>query len=357
MPLRATINSEDIIAPFLSDDEWDNLKQRIKSENFEVIIPCCGNPAYLRTSKYGIRHFVHKTRGDCTSKPETWQHLKAKQEIVRACREVGYEVSTEVEGEGWRADVLAVKNNVRIAFEVQWSPQTWETTQERQQKYQNSGIRCCWLFKTPPANYKASQEVPLFKLNITDEACTVLFNPYSYESWQERHIRAIPLSEFVSALLSGKLKFCDELRATKQQKIRMVFTETECWRCKKTFHIYYLHALKSACGDEIGIDLFNRQMIAMAIDFVKSPEGQHIELGYIKKRYSKTVNDSYISFGCPHCDAIVGDFFLRHEILMEAPYYEDEAPAILEREITLSNQIGHAYAHWCFPETQPFCCE
>lgn len=320
-----------------------------------VRIPCCGNPAYLRTSKHDFHHFVHKSIGDCISKHETWQHLKAKQEIVRACRAAGYDASTEVEGDGWRADVLAVKGNARIAFEVQWSSQTWEVTQERQQKFTEMGVRGCWFFKTPPASYKASHEVPLFKLNITNEACTVLFNSYSYESWQEHH--KISLPDFVSALLSGKLKFCDELRAAKRQKVRMVFTETDCWSCKKTFHIYYVHNLKSSCGDEVGIDLFDRQMIAMAIDFVKSPEGQHIQLGYIKKRYSKTVNDSYVSFGCPHCDAIVGDFFLRHDILMRAPYYEDEAPAILEKEITLSSQLGRTYPHWCFSQIGDFCCK
>lgn len=152
MPLRATVNNEIVLAPFLSDDDWRTLKKRIKQEKLHVKIPCCGNSGYLRTSKRGMNHFVHKVRGDCTSGSETWQHLKAKYEIVLACREAGYDAITEAEGEGWRADVLATKGRIKIAFEIQWSPQTLETTLERQERYEKSGIRCCWFFKKPPTD-------------------------------------------------------------------------------------------------------------------------------------------------------------------------------------------------------------
>ncbi len=131
MPLRAIINNEDVLAPFLDDAAWQLFKTRVKNEHLDVRLPCCGGIAYLRTSKHGLNHFVHKERDTCISAPETWQHLKAKREIVLACRSAGYEALTEVSGDGWRADVLAGKGNVKIAFEVQWSPQTWEETQER----------------------------------------------------------------------------------------------------------------------------------------------------------------------------------------------------------------------------------
>lgn len=60
---------------------------------------------------------------------------------------MGYEVTTEASGVDWRADVLATKPGknglIKLAFEVQWSPQTLEQTEERQQKYTRDGIRCC----------------------------------------------------------------------------------------------------------------------------------------------------------------------------------------------------------------------
>ncbi|MCZ7545096.1 MAG: competence protein CoiA family protein [Anaerolineae bacterium] len=356
MPLRAIIDGEDLLAPFLDDEAWASLKHRTKLEGLDVRLPCCGNSAYLRTSKRGLRHFVHRERGTCTSAPETWQHLKAKHNIVLACRAVGYEAITEASGEGWRADVLATKGNVKVAFEVQWSAQSWEVTQERQQQYRAAGIRGCWLFKRPPARYRANRDVPLFRLVVTEEAATVIFNPVSYETWEGTGNRRVPLTDFVTALLTGKIKFCDRLQTQRRQKVRIVFVETGCWRCHRPHHVYYVHDLQTSCGDTVEADYFARQIIAIVRQFKESPDGQQLQIGHIKERYSKTVNAKYMSFGCPHCDAIVGDFFLHHEIIPKAACYEDQAPAILETEITLSELLSRGHEHWCFPENGQFCC-
>lgn len=81
MPLRAIINNEDVLAPFLDDEAWQLLKTQIKNEHLDVRLPCCGSIAYLRTSKHGLNHFVHKERDTCTSAPETWQHLKVNMRL------------------------------------------------------------------------------------------------------------------------------------------------------------------------------------------------------------------------------------------------------------------------------------
>lgn len=357
MPLRAIINNEDVLAPYLDDEAWNLLKVRVKHENLDVRLPCCRNAAYLRTSKHGLNHFVHKDRDTCTSAPETWQHLRAKHEIVLACRSAGYEALTEVSGDGWRADVLACKGNVKIAFEVQWSPQTWEETQERQRKYKEAGIRGCWLFKRPPVQSRANNDVPLFKIEVTEEEAVVVFNPYSYEEWNARHNRRIDLTDFVIALLQGKIKFCDHLTSLPRQTVRMVFVEITCWKCAKPFHVYYVQDLVSGCGDNLEANCFDPQFVAIAIRLRSDERYSQIKTGYIKERYSKTINEKYVSFGCPHCDAIVGDFFLRHEILPEARYDEDEAPAIFEEEITLSSLVSAPVNHWCFPPDSKFFCK
>jgi hypothetical protein len=364
MSLRAIIDGKDVIASFLDDEAWKELRAHIKQENIDVQMPCCGNPAYLRKSKHGFHHFIHRERGDCTSKPEIWQHLKAKQDIARACHAAGYNTKTEVIGDGWSTDVLATKGNIKLAFGVQWTRQTWETTQERQQRCKEAGIRGCWLFKTLPSQHHATREVPLFKLDVTETACTVVFNPYSYAYWESHYDRPIPLADFVTALLTGQIKFCETVRSQRRQKVGIVFVEIGCWKCHKPHHIYYMHDLTTGCGDSIEVSgaawgnekyYFNPQIIALVREFVRSPEGQHLRIGAIKRRYSKTVERAYLSFGCPHCDAIVGDFFL-HEIIAEAFYHEDKAPAILEKELTLSEIITVPHPHWCFPENGQFCC-
>jgi hypothetical protein len=372
LPLRASINGEMILAPFLDDIEWNRLTQRVKSENLEVTIPCCGNPAYLRTSKHGIHHFVHKVRSDCTSAPETWQHLKAKQAIVRACRDAGYDAITEVGGDGWRADVLAVKGNVKIAFEVQWSSQTWDVTQERQQRYKDAGIRCCWLFKSPPEGYRASRDVPLFKLNIFEDACIVVFNPQSYYDWQEEEHQTIELSNFVKSLLTGKIRFCEYITAKPQKNIEIQFINHPCWKCGALYHVYrVMTTFESNCGQSL---LYHMYMYNPDSDLnlafhpeIQQAVGQHIserkgyELAKFTKYYRKEATVGLDAFQCPHCDALLGHKYLMETYnsdksntsdIISIPIQFKNPPMILEED----EDFGSLQGHWCFPENGKFCC-
>ncbi|MEP7293107.1 MAG: competence protein CoiA family protein, partial [Chloroflexota bacterium] len=118
MPLRALVNGVEVIAPALSEAEWDALRDT----SARVILPCCGSEGYLRRSAMGTAHFAHKKGAHCAvGQGETIHHLKAKSDILIACQQAGYTALPEVAGDDWRADVLAVQGSVRIAFEVQWS--------------------------------------------------------------------------------------------------------------------------------------------------------------------------------------------------------------------------------------------
>ncbi|MFZ4828116.1 MAG: competence protein CoiA [Phototrophicaceae bacterium] len=354
MPLRASIAGETIIAPFLSDEEWQALKSRVKQDKLDVLLPCCEQHGYLRTSSRGLAHFVHRHKSyNCTSKSETWQHLKAKAEIIRACSEAGWEAITESSGDGWRADVLAKRGSVQIAFEVQWSSQTLEETELRQQRYKKAGIRCCWLFKTPPNGFKSRADIPLFQLDITDEACNVVFNPSEYDRWGYEN-RIFELRLFIRMLLSGNFRFSSDLVAMRKQEILIQFIQIDCWRCKKPYDIYYPSTIVSSCGEEIDTDLFfHKKVIAGALNFVESPEGKHIQMGYIKERYSKTVSSSYLSFGCAHCDALCGDFFLRQEIMPDIDSYP--VRAVHKFMLDLQEPISYPSPHWCYSEVNQFC--
>lgn len=356
MPLRAIIDGKDVLSPFLDDDEWDALKRRIKTDNLIVCLPCCGNSAYLRTSKRKLKHFVHQRRGDCTSASEAWQHVKAKHDIVIACRNSGYNVSTEVVEEGWRADVLATKGEkIKIAFEVRWSRQNLETTLERQAKYTNAGIRGCWFFKSMPVDewHSTRHDVPMFSLQVDEKSATVNLNDKIY-----------PLTTFAETLLTQGIRYCENITSRYKQSLRIVFMEMSCYRCQKPFHVYYMHNLQTDCGFTIDGDAmwgdekiqFHPQVLAVINAFITSGEGQHIRLGPITKRYSRTVGHKYMSFGCPHCDAICGDWFIMEEKL-EMVYHEEMAPAILEKDVNLSERFSASHPHWCFPENGEFCCD
>lgn len=78
----------------------------------------------MRVSKLGTQHFVHAWRADmCTTAPESAEHLLLKSTILRAVQVAGWNGDVEVcspDGAG-RVDVMATKDSLRVAFEVQLS--------------------------------------------------------------------------------------------------------------------------------------------------------------------------------------------------------------------------------------------
>ena len=174
MPLRSLIDGKEVIAPLLDEDEWNRLKEAVRSKESVILLPCCQRSGFFRTSQLGTHHFVHKRKLDCDWKPETAEHLKIKSETVVACKNAGYGVSSEVSGSDWRADVLATKGSRKIAFEVQWSAQTLEETLDRQERYRRDGVRGCWLFRKIP---NGLYDAPYEQIDALIEAGKVVFGP------------------------------------------------------------------------------------------------------------------------------------------------------------------------------------
>ena len=178
MPLRAYIDNEEIISIYQSDEQWKELKRRLKSKESLLTLPCCRQEGFLRKSRNGLKHFVHlNTQKDCNWQPESPEHLKAKIEIIQACKLNGWNATPEYSEKNWIADVLAVQNEKRIAFEVQWSQQTYEATKFRQERYNESNVRGCWFFRTAPkgfSNYDetlvANKEIPAFRIYKGDNS-------------------------------------------------------------------------------------------------------------------------------------------------------------------------------------------
>ena len=57
MPLRAFFDEKEVLAPFISDSDW----QVLKSQKPNIILPCCRHSGFLRISKLGTKQFCsHK---------------------------------------------------------------------------------------------------------------------------------------------------------------------------------------------------------------------------------------------------------------------------------------------------------
>jgi competence CoiA-like predicted nuclease len=111
-----------------ASESWTALKALNATEH-HLAMPCCGARVVLKRSRRGTQFFAHARRGDCTTAPESEQHLLAKDIIARAGETLGWQVTTEQRGmsptgDSWIADVLCrnPKSQKAIAFEVQWSP-------------------------------------------------------------------------------------------------------------------------------------------------------------------------------------------------------------------------------------------
>ncbi len=361
MPLRAIIDGQEIIAPLLDDAAWEALRRRVADENLRVILPCCDVEGYLRRNQHGTQHFAHKVSTDCLSKGETVEHLRAKAEIVVACHASGYDASTEVAGEDWRADVLATRGSGRIAFEVQWSFLRLRDVLYRQRRYADDGVRGCWFFRRPPAplqhpdadigpELEARRELPLFHLFAAVDG--------SYAIALHRRLHRLP--DFVGALLGGRIRFCERAHFEGTRPVRAVFFELDCARCGQRSHLYVVDTRQTAsCGVRFRPDdadyaeqfAFHPAMLAALERYRATEAGAHLRMGAIKVRADGS--DSYRSFGCAHCDAIFDQRQVGLALSGARRFWDD--PAAESFEATLPLHISGAMPHWCYPADGHFC--
>lgn len=347
MPLKAFNGSTPLIAPLVSDESWDAIRDDIKQKRLTLRFACCDSDCYARESKLGTRHFVHKRGADCGAVGETLEHLLAKSLVALGVRDAGWNVDVEAEGDGWRADVLAERKSIRVAIEVQWSAQTLEETMARQERYEQADIRCAWLFRRLPKGMKQTKELPAFKLDFADR--------------QEPKVDGVPLRSFASALLNRKVKFCERTKAAQTQRLTISFYPYECWKCKRSCHAFQVanEAMAVLSVHDVGIaylgDAFPNgadccsEALEIARRTKSDDEGNPLLLGQIKNRYSRTINRSYLSQGCPHCDAIFGDHYLGTELLYRTPVLTQEFVAHIPKSFDVEQP------HWCYSETREFC--
>lgn len=263
-------------------------------------MPCCASQVVLRTSPRGTPYFAHKQTSGCagTGETETHRHLKAL--AVRIARANGWEAATEVEGlspsgETWVADVMARRAGARVAVEIQWSPQTDAETLLRQARYAANGVRCLWLFRQP--KFPISYAVPAARIagNPAEGFTATLPGDGG---------QCVELEDFLAAAFRSRLRFGISVDAP--ARLRASKGHLHCW----------------ACGAETNI-ITRLQLIVGPHEFPFSVPDltNHPELydeirrrlpnlltSSVKLRSSETQKRRYLSNGCQHCDAFIGEF-------------------------------------------------
>ncbi|QCK15223.1 competence protein CoiA family protein [Mangrovivirga cuniculi] len=362
MPFKGIYKGSEIIAPLLTDEEWDRLKQEIKASNDSLIIAATGKEGYLRKSSRGLKHLAHK-KGEAPLnwKPESWEHLMAKEIFLKASIDAGWNASPEYIGHGWVADVLAWKRNVKIAFEIQWSGQTLSVTQERQEKYLKDNVRGCWFFKRLPVDpdsdinlWQGSKEIPAFKVEIDD-------NENMYIEFENNKIL---LYDFVKMLLNGGLTFSESISPTKDKVIRLDynFYEQPCYRCNRMYYRYWVNnsfydgehyassKTVSACNRTVQLNevlneekryRFEQDIYNEAISIC---EENGFLLAKIQKHYNRKLGKFHFVFCCPSCKAWIDDYHLEQNELKAQNLLRFQRKIIID---SLAN-VKVDCPHWCY---------
>ncbi len=310
MPLRCLNNHEgkSLLAFDLTPTQWDQLRaDNLKEKHLSM--PCCNAGVVLKTSKLGTRFFAHKRIGDCTLTGETEHHLKLKTIAVEVARSFCWNAETEVSGktpggEEWIADVLATKGDAKIAIEIQWSPQTLDETLRRQRRYADSGVRCLWLMRQNLRDgFWGTEELPLAKVGESNAGEDYM----AHLEFSHNQAQCFDVRQFLQAAFSGRFHY--QVPEACLGTASVWVGPIRCWRCKKDTNIVTF----------VYVDLLGTEPSALSIsDLGGHPSivrkvvehiPEHLNVGEIKPRFSKTEGGSYLSNGCGHCDALIGRFF------------------------------------------------
>jgi hypothetical protein len=106
----------------------------------------------------------------------------------------------------------------------------------------------------------------------------------------------------------------DERRQDGMVDLELLGLPTACWTCgRSTVALVAVSPIGAQEDDEL---FQTSDPAALAFAAAHLPVGAS-QVGEIKERASRTAGDTYLSNGCFHCDALLGNFFLFHEELPE----------------------------------------
>lgn len=341
------------MAPLISIDEWEDLRSSRRAKKCTITLPCCQSAAYPRVSSLGTRHFVHQRTSECDWEPESVEHIKLKADIAQGCADAGWDACTEASGSDWRADVLAVRGQIRIAFEVQLSAQSLEETCFRQNRYKKSDIRGCWLFrKPPPGAGMPSVDLPMFALHKSEQG------KHSHVSLGQE---PVPVRTFISALLSRRIRFRRVLKVKPNQEVRISFRETRCYKCGEAYHLYLVfEPYVSVCGlpmpqEECELLAFRPEIVRAVRAFAKTSNASALSIGSVGKYWTRGMTEAYPCFRCRWCGAVCGPSYYQTEFV-DATYSPDRPPAVFETTVEVPDGIVEDRPHWCVADAQGCFC-
>lgn len=292
MPLRAIRGEESVLAFNYDEMSWRELKETYQGTGLRM--PCCASPAIPCTSPLNNFYFRHQARGECSSAPESPEHVYLKTLVCIAAKQAGWRVMTEwrgtsPEGNQWIADVYCEHEGSRVAIEIQLSSQTFGEFVHRQERYKASGVKAAWL----AASYRfrhlqASDQLPVFHVG----AVQIGQDPPVEEF-------GVTVTTFVGALLGGKIRWGLD-------PYKIFYVGGWCRNCKKeVFLVYGFEGgghIDCVSSHERATGTLERVHGLVGNDWLKEAN-----LCVISKveliRQSKTIHSN----ACPSCETLINN--------------------------------------------------
>ena len=253
--------------------------------------------------------------------------------ILDVCNNMGLNYETKVKTAQWSADVVVEHGTYKVAFNVCKSPRKVELTYKAMHEERVCG---CWLLLPSKNSSYQQPNLPCFNLVFHAEKKLVYLN----SKFDDSSSNLLDLFEFLHFLIDGKIRFAEQVEINKAE---LSFYKNKCWKCHRENDVYFVSRLFSQEGVVVdGQHLtmyenitFNPSIIIGLKKYIKEHPSETFIMGEIKQRYSKTVGEAYLSFGCVQCDSIFGNFYLQEE-MMELIYCPDSLHKVI---ITLDNPI------------------
>ncbi len=270
-------------------------------------MPCCDCAAVPKTSKHGTFFFAHKNRAQCSSAPESPEHIYLKNLIAKAASDQGWRTITEYrgrspEGEDWIADILCQKGGATVAIEIQLSSITYSEIIERTERYARSQVRTAWLVEsTKFKDWKdqSNRTTPIFGIQRFKLGETPLMETFSQ-----------PANVFIQALLSKKVIWQEE-----PWEYSILYLYDNCWKCNKPVKQVYGYSIDIYC--ESAKTVPNASTVLSSLKrLISKEELRELGLNTIGRHENLKGNAPGFPYcnECIHCGAPQNNYYLLKHI-------------------------------------------
>ena len=234
------------------------------------------------------------------------------QQIEDIATSLGWSKTKKSDAE-WKADVIIEKDNRLIGFNIY-----------RKSSYFNG--ESYQIFSLEEEKYASQLSIGLTPSGDGSYTTTLCG-------------KDLGLNELIEIILADNI-YTEDTATLDTLKVR--FIGRTCYACQRNHFIYIVTGVKCSSKPYMQLtmkengpnyiqeiaDELSPEVVRSVQQYLSEHKELNIPMGNIKERYSRTMNETYLSFGCPHCDAIVGDHYLFDSKIDYA--YEEDDESVLD---------------------------